>query len=609
MILLSVTLEKCSGCAIMKDGKIIYSSSEERFSRIKADSSFPKKSILNGLKISKISPEKIDKVLISGFELSLYAPLFNLYSKLSVEDQIKLMKEYWEPKLLHNKNISFEYVMRKKIEKNKFPFKTKHASVFEILTSKYKFDKFKKDNKKPFQSPKDVNKVSIFYKKVISDFLKIDSKKIIHIDHHTCHAAYALFASPIRDKKTLVVTADAWGDSLSGSISFYSKKFNKITRIKKYHHKDFQLGRIYRFTTIFLRMLGDSHEYKVMGLAPYYNGPKTDEVKKIFYLMQKFENGKFIFNKKIKNIFYFLEKNLSDYRFDHIASGLQKFTEELLDKWFKFILKKYKVNSVVYSGGTSMNVKANMVISKISKIKKIFICGSGTDDTLPIGACYHYASLNNLSTSALENMYLGDNSNYLRHDLKIFQNYKIKKIQSKRDILNSLLKNKIIAVCRGRAEMGQRALGNRSILADPRDEETVKKINEAIKQRDFWMPFAPIILDKYQNLLIKNPKKIKSPFMTFAFETTPFGKKNIPAAIHKSDKTARAQILEYHQNPELWELIYLFFKKTGVPALLNTSFNLHGYPIVNSVKDAKGVFKSSELQSLWLEDHIIEKND
>ena len=93
----------------------------------------------------------------------------------------------------------------------------------------------------------------------------------------------------------------------------------------------------------------------------------------------------------------------------------------------------------------------------------------------------------------------------------------------------------------------------------------------------------------------------------FAFETTPFGKKNIPAAIHKSDKTARAQILEYHQNPELWELIYLFFKKTGVPALLNTSFNLHGYPIVNSVKDAKEVFKSSELQSLWLEDHIIEK--
>ena len=85
--------------------------------------------------------------------------------------------------------------------------------VFEILTSKYKFDKFKKDNKKPFQSPKDVNKVSIFYKKVISDFLKMNSKKIIHIDHHTCHAAYALFASPIRDKKTLVVTADAWGDS------------------------------------------------------------------------------------------------------------------------------------------------------------------------------------------------------------------------------------------------------------------------------------------------------------------------------------------------------------------------------------------------------------
>ena len=116
--------------------------------------------------------------------------------------------------------------------------------------------------------------------------------------------------------------------------------------------------------------------------------------------------------------------------------------------------------------------------------------------------------------------------------------------------------------------------------------------------------FAPIILDKYQNLLIKNPKN-QIPFMTFAFETTLL-ERSIPAAIHKSDKTARAQILEYHQN-RIMELIYLFFKKTGVPALLNTSFNLHGYLIVNSVKDAKEVFKSSELQSLWLEDHIIEK--
>ncbi len=607
MILLSVTLEKCSGCAIMKNGKILYSSSEERFSRVKSDSSFPKKSIFNGLKILGLKSADIDLVLISGVELSLYAPLFNLYSSLSVEDQINNMKEYWEPKLLHGKNISFEYVLRKKIEKNKFPFKTKHASVFEILNSSYKFKKYKKDNKKPFQSPRDVNKVSIFYKKVISDLLKIDLKKIIHVDHHTCHAAYALYASPIRDPKTIVVTADAWGDSLSGTISIYSKKDNKIKRVKKYFHKDFQLGRIYRFTTIFLKMLGDSHEYKVMGLAPYYKGLKIDSVKKIYLKMQKIKNGKFIFNKKVKNIYNFLERNLSNYRFDHIASGLQNFTEELLKKWFEYIVKKYRYTSIVYSGGTSMNVKANMVVSKIKNIKKFYVCGSGTDDTLPMGACYHYSSQHGLKTLPLDNMYLGDNANYVNSDLKVFKHYRIKKVKSLNEILNSLLKNKIVATCRGRAEMGQRALGNRSILADPRDEETVKKINEAIKQRDFWMPFAPVILDKYQSLLIKNPKKIKSPFMTVAFETTEFGKKNIPAAIHKSDKTARAQILERRQNPDLWDLINIFYKKTGVPALLNTSFNLHGFPIVNSIFDAKKVLDRSELKVLWTNHHLIEK--
>ena len=123
------------------------------------------------------------------------------------------------------------------------------------------------------------------------------------------------------------------------------------------------------------------------------------------------------------------------------------------------------------------------------------------------------------------------------------------------------------------------------------------------------MPFAPVILHEYQKKLIKNPKNIESPFMTFAFDTTPFAHKNLIAALHQADKTARAQILKKNHNKDLWELINLFYKETGVPGLLNTSFNLHGFPIVNTIFDAKKVFEKSELTALWLNNHLIEKYD
>ena len=154
--------------------------------------------------------------------------------------------------------------------------------------------------------------------------------------------------------------------------------------------------------------------------------------------------------------------------------------------------------------------------------------------------------------------------------------------------------------------MGQRALGNRSIIADPRNVENIHKINHSIKMRDFWMPFAPVILFEQQDTLLENPKKIDSPFMTIAFNTID-GKNKIPVGIHQSDQTARAQLLRETQNPILWELINKFYEKTSIPALVNTSFNLHGEPIVKDLKDALRVFKNSGLDVLWLENHIIEK--
>ena len=607
MKVLALQLEKSSGCALMIDGEIVFSSSEERFTRIKSDSLFPKRSIKAALEYGKIKANELDKILICSTEVTLYASLVNLYSSLNVKDQLRMMKLYWEPKLIENKKRSFLYFLKDKIQFNRYPFNSKQAKIFPFLRKNFKHKIDQNDQKKPFQSSKDAKIVSNFFKSIICDYLKVDQKIIKHVDHHTCHAAYAFFGSPIRHPNSLVFTADAFGDYLSGTISKYVKKKNILKRVKSYSHTQFQLARIYRFVTIYLRMLGDSHEYKVMGLAPYYDGFRYKEVEKVFERMQKVRGVNLVFNRNIKNIFYYLEKELFSYRFDYIATALQNFTEKILVKWFQNSLSKFGGSHITFSGGQSMNVKANYQISKIKKIKKIFVCGSGTDDTLPIGACYDYASKNKKKTIPLKNMYLGINADYKIKDLKKFSKYKITKVTSLRQVLNCLIKHQIIAVCRNRAEMGQRALGNRSILADPRFAQNIHKINNAIKQRDFWMPFAPVILNEYQKKLIKNPKNIDSPFMTFAFETTPFAHKNLIAAIHQADKTARAQILSKKHNKDLWKLIYLFYKKTGVPGLLNTSFNLHGYPIVNTIFDAKNVFEKSDLTALWLNNHIIEK--
>ena len=594
MKILAITLEKCSGCAVLIDDKIVFSTSEERYSRIKSDSSFPRNSINDALSFSGLRGADFDKVIICGNRLSLLAPLMNEYSTFSVNDQIRAMEEYWYPNLVLGKNKSFLEVFKDKINLEQFPFNTEIGKKFDI---------FKLHN--PY-TEEDGRNVSNFFKQTIASLLEIEQEKIIHMEHDWCHAAYAFYGSPIRDDNTLIVTADAWGDDLSGTLSVYSKEKGQIERVKEYNHKDFQLARIYRYTTLVLKMLANEHEYKVMGLASYYNGPVIEKVEKVFDKMLQNDGLEFIFNKDVLDIYDYLKNNLKNFRFDHIAAGLQSFTEKILVNWFSSAISKYNANSVVFSGGVSMNVKANMKISQIPKIEKFFVCGAGTDETLPIGACYHWAEMNGIQPKPLDTLYLGSNAAYDEKDISSLPQYTIKKFNSEEQILEQILENKIIAVYRERMEMGQRALGNRSIIADPRTRFNVEKINNSIKKRDFWMPFAPVILSEYQDLLIENPKGIDSPFMTIAFETKD-GKNKFPAAVHQADGTARAQLLKKEQNPILWNLIFKFYEKTGIPALLNTSFNLHGEPIVRTIQDALRVFGKSELEVLWLDEHIIEK--
>ena len=233
-------------------------------------------------------------------------------------------------------------------------------------------------------------------------------------------------------------------------------------------------------------MLPDEHEYKVMGLAPYNDDqPKIAQVEKVFQSMQSLDGLEFRFNSSIKNIFSYLEENLRQFRFDQIASGLQSFTEKILTQWIQNVISEYGSKTIVFSGGISMNVKANMKISQLHDVEKLFICGGGGDQSLSMGSCYAYSESQKIIPKSLENLYLGDSCVYSDNDLKkISGKYNIFTFENTDQLLKRILDGKIIATCLGRTEMGPRALCNRSILPDPTKRENIEIINRKIKNRD-----------------------------------------------------------------------------------------------------------------------------
>jgi carbamoyltransferase len=165
----------------------------------------------------------------------------------------------------------------------------------------------------------------------------------------------------------------------------------------------------------------------------------------------------------------------------------------------------------------------------------------------------------------------------------------------------------VVARLAGRMEYGARALGNRSILANPNNPDTVRVINEQMKNRDFWMPFAGTLLAERADDYLENPKHLPSPYMMLAFKTKPLAHKEMRAAMHPYDFTMRPQILEQNHNPAYYRLIKAFEKYTGIGGVLNTSFNLHGFPIVLGPSEAYHAFQNSGLQYLALENHLISK--
>ena len=561
---------------LLEDGKILSCISEERISRKKEHSGFPKEAILECMRLSNRSIEEVDAVGVC-----------------SLMPQIG-SKGWHEP-----------------------PF---YKRLFGHLT--------KVVPSTVLQSPKNIKRIHrlsnlLFYKrkrKLLGNLLElgVEENKVSFFEHHLCHAATTYYTSWYSEQKTLVLTLDGSGDAVCATISIGENgKLNRIAEIFNYN----SICDFYTYVTTFLGMKPMSHEYKVMGLAPYASDYGRDEI------IEKFQNYFRIDPKdplQIQNTsggwkwrFYkLLQKDLGNARFDIVAGALQEVFEDVIVAWIKGAIRKTNVRSLALSGGGFMNVKLNDRILNLPEVDQLFIFPSCGDESNPIGASILAAIKHDFPSQKIEKLDMIDwGAAYNNEDIekaisKLLKGtaYTIKKHGDINQVVaEKVADGSVIGRLQGRMEWGARALGNRSIIADAKNPAIIHKINKAIKMRDFWMPFAPAILQEYRKKYVKLREDYYSPFMTVAPETYNVAWEDIPAGLHPFDHTARCQIVDPRNHPSFHDLITKFEKITGRGGLLNTSFNLHGEAIVMTPEDAIHTFINSDLDVLQMEDYLVEK--
>ncbi len=565
--------------ALLKDGKIITCISEERFTRVKNQAGFPKKSAEFVLKQNKLSPQGIDYVAYAGTCLS------------SDEDLIKYLD-----------NLS-EVVKGKKSGLHVIKGVLDRAGILESSIEYHKamhskrYERIRQD------------------KKNILEKMGFSREKIFFTDHHKCHAATAYYGSHFNKEKTLVITCDGGGDFSKGKI--FVGENGKMTEILD--NPMTSPAQFYLELTIFLGLKPLEHEYKVMGLAPYVEEkrmlPIYNKMKEVIWLDK---DKKYFKTKPEKTFFQFFKENFLATRFDWIAAGGQKLLEDLMLDWIKAAIQRTGIHNIAVAGGVFMNVKLNQRILELPEVIKLFIFPSCSDESLPIGACYMLyrektdfkGDIPPFGSPHLGITYSNDEIKKFIEEKGLDKKYTVtfhNDIEKKTAEL--LAQGKIVARLKGPCEFGARALGNRSILVDPSDTFNVHRINKAIKIRDFWMPFCPSILAEDENMYIVNPKHMPAQYMIISFDANKNNFKEIIAATHQFDRTARPQIVQRDLYPEYYKLLKYFKDLTGRGAVLNTSFNLHGDPMVCSPEDAIYTLENSGLNYLTIENWLIEKKD
>lgn len=447
----------------------------------------------------------------------------------------------------------------------------------------------------------------------------IPRDRIHVVEHHLAHASAAYHGLGTYDRDVLVLTNDGEGDGICAGVNIgHGGKLERLGSVPRSE----SIGNLYAVITFLLGMVPLEHEYKLMGMAPYADEKRAAALAARFRQLFTFEGAAPYGWKRAGNtpdLFYsyaFMRDMLELERFDTVCGGLQRFVEQMLLEWVRNCIAATGVRRLALSGGVFMNVKLNKAIMELPEADDVFIFPSCGDETNAIGAAMHVAAEKTgaASVAPIREFYLGPQ--FTSEDAKaaigsfnFSGSVECRRIEDIETTVAELLAaGNVVARFKGREEFGARALGNRSLLADPSNPDVVKTINNMIKCRDFWMPFATSMTDKQAEKCLKNPKHIASPYMILTFDSTDMIR-DYKAGAHPYDLTVRPQVVYRDWNPDYYRLIETFQEKSGKRGgVLNTSFNLHGYPLVSTPADALEVFERSGLQHLAIEDWLVSKS-
>jgi carbamoyltransferase len=581
-----------SAATILIDGKIIAAAQEERFTRKKHDSNYPFNAIEFVLDFTKIKLSDIDQIIFFEKPFLKFERLLETYVAFAPRGfkSFCMAMPVWLKEKLFQKKMLFNELKR-------------HDKNFN------------------------------------------DDKKIHFSDHHLSHAASAFFPSPFEE--AVVLTADGVGEWATTTVAI--GKGNNL-EIKKEIHFPHSLGLLYSAFTYYTGFRVNSGEYKLMGLAPYGRPIYVDKIKNnlidikedgSFHLDQSYFNyatGLTMTNEKFNNLFGEKVRDskyekLTQFHMD-IAASIQKVTEDIMIKLIKSLKEEYNISNLCLAGGVALNCVANGKILKEMTFDNIWIQPAAGDAGGSLGAALAlwYIEQNNPRkvdpNDSMQGSYLGPE--YLQKEIEV----QLDKAGAKYEIFNDeelldktatdLSKEEAIGWFQGRMEFGPRALGGRSILADPRSEKMQKNLNLKVKYRESFRPFAPSILkedlsewfdinvDSPYMLMVSNINKDKTIDMNedqknlFGIDKLNVKRSEIPAVTHV-DYSARIQTVHKETNEKYFKLIEKFKEKTNCPIVVNTSFNVRGEPIVNTPLDAFNCFMGTGLDKLVIGNCYLDK--
>ena len=537
--------EHDASACLLVNGKVEYAIEEERLTRIKHTTSFPYMSIQACLKYGGLLIHDIDAIAIMGEEKQ------------------------------HNLVLMQDYVNNQHSERSYFSYR-------ELLKSN-------------FEKSLDV---------CISD------EKIHFINHHVAHASSSYYQSGFQD--SLILAIDGYGDNASGMVlTGINGEMKRLKSLKDYY----SLGDFYLTGIAFLGY-SEFDEYKVMGLAPYGNAERYHKLfRKLYRLLPDGEYELYshcfthLFADKIQ-----IRKKGEEFKQEHMdfAAGLQAAIEDI----FMHIVKHYRqetgMDHLCLSGGVAQNCSINGKIYYSGLFQKMFIQPAAGDAGGSVGAAlYVYHKLNpehrpNKQPHTYLGSKLGDDMS-VEQTLRQFDSFieyqYVEDVAEKASVL--LAGGSIIGWVQGRSEFGPRALGNRSIIADPRPPENKDIINQMVKKREAYRPFAPSVLSEYVGKYFEVPKDGQEfDYMNIVLQVRE-DKRSVLGAVTHINGSARVQTVQKQTNPLYWKLIQAFLVKTGVPILLNTSFNNNAEPIVDSCTDAVICFLTTKLDYLVVGNYVV----